>query len=100
MLIDNGHFQYNNVSLGLFVLAVALLARNMTVLGSISFCLALNYKQMELYHALPFFFYLLGLSIGRKSFGAKISQLIKISLVVILTFCAIWIPFISYGKDS
>jgi len=100
ILIDHGHFQYNNISLGLFLAAVAFILRGRYLLGSFTFVCALNYKQMELYHALPFFFYLLGISVGRKSFGAKIFQLIKIGSVVILTFLAIWIPFISYGKDS
>ena len=60
ILIDNGHFQYNNISLGLFVLAVAFILRDRNFLASMAFVLALSYKQMELYHALPFFFYLLG----------------------------------------
>lgn len=59
ILIDNGHFQYNNVSLGLTVLAVVALLKDKRILGAVLFVLALNYKQMELYHALPFFFYLL-----------------------------------------
>lgn len=59
ILIDNGHFQYNNISLGLTVLAVAAILTNRRILGSLLFVLALNYKQMELYHALPFFCYLL-----------------------------------------
>jgi alpha-1,3-glucosyltransferase len=59
IIIDNGHFQYNNISLGLAALAVAALLYDRIYLGSLMFVLALNYKQMELYHALPFFFYLL-----------------------------------------
>jgi alpha-1,3-glucosyltransferase len=59
ILIDNGHFQYNNVSLGLAVLAVVGILVNRRILAAIFFVLALNYKQMELYHALPFFCYLL-----------------------------------------
>lgn len=59
ILIDNGHFQYNNISLGLTVFAVAAILTNRRILGSVLFVLALNYKQMELYHALPFFCYLL-----------------------------------------
>lgn len=61
ILIDNGHFQYNNISLGLTVLAVAGLLTNRRILGAIFFVLALNYKQMELYHAMPFFAYLLAI---------------------------------------
>lgn len=59
ILIDNGHFQYNNISLGLTVFAVAAVLTNRRILGSLLFMLALNYKQMELYHAMPFFCYLL-----------------------------------------
>lgn len=59
ILIDNGHFQYNNISLGLSVFAVVAILTNHRILGAIFFVLALNYKQMELYHAMPFFAYLL-----------------------------------------
>lgn len=60
ILIDNGHFQYNNFSLGLASFAIAAIFNDRNVVGALFFTLALNYKQMELYHALPFFFYLLG----------------------------------------
>lgn len=65
-LIDNGHFQYNNISLGLAVLAVAGLLCDMIYVAAFAFTLALNYKQMELYHALPFFAYLLSTSLSQK----------------------------------
>ena len=70
-LIGHGHFQYNSISLGLFQFALYFIIRlsfknkisqipNL-VLASFFYCLALNYKQMELYHALPIFFFLLGI---------------------------------------
>lgn len=59
ILIDNGHFQYNNISLGLTAMAIAALLKDERILGAIFFVFALNYKQMELYHAVPFFCYLL-----------------------------------------
>lgn len=59
ILIDNGHFQYNNISLGLTLFAVVAILLNRRLLGAVFFVLALNYKQMELYHAMPFFCYLL-----------------------------------------
>ena len=55
-------FRYNAVSLGLALWGVTGVVLGHDLLGSIAFTLALNYKQMELYHALPFFFYLLGKS--------------------------------------
>lgn len=59
ILIDNGHFQYNNISLGLTVFAIIAILTNRRLIAAIFFVLALNYKQMELYHAMPFFCYLL-----------------------------------------
>jgi len=100
ILIDHGHFQYNNISLGLFLAAVAFILRGRQLLGSVAFVCALNYKQMELYHALPFFFYLLAHCARMRSYGSKISELVKIGLTVILSFGLIWLPFILIGQDS
>lgn len=63
MIIDHGHFQYNCISLGLALFGVVGVVHDWDVIGSIAFSMSLNYKQMELYHALPFFFYLLGKSL-------------------------------------
>ncbi|VDD89941.1 unnamed protein product [Enterobius vermicularis] len=56
--IDNGHFQYNHIALGLFLLAILLFSMDRLALGSLSFVLAVHFKQMELYHALPIAVYL------------------------------------------
>ena len=96
ILIDNGHFQYNNVSLGLFVMAVAFLARRRVVPGSVFFCLALNYKQMELYHALPFFFYLLGLCWKERD----VAKLAAIATSVVATMIVVWLPFLSSAESA
>ncbi|ESO09262.1 hypothetical protein HELRODRAFT_73543 [Helobdella robusta] len=86
MLIDHGHFQYNCISLGLFLWSVNMMCCSQ-LLSAVLFVLAINYKQMELHHALVFFFYLL----GRITFSLK--NLIKLSLVVIVTFSLCWFPF-------
>lgn len=52
--------RYNAVSLGLALWGIVACTHGHDYLGSIAFSLALNYKQMELYHALPFFCFLLG----------------------------------------
>ena len=73
VLIDHGHFQYNSLSLGLAQLAIGCVfaatsgGHKRFVYASALFTLALNYKQMELYHALPFFFYLLGVCLKQDS---------------------------------
>ncbi|XP_034946557.1 probable dolichyl pyrophosphate Man9GlcNAc2 alpha-1,3-glucosyltransferase [Chelonus insularis] len=98
ILIDHGHFQYNCVSLGLFVISVTFFVKNRFKLGSLWFVLALNYKQMELYHALPIFFYILGIcrsAINRqKSYLSAVMILLEVSLTVIITFIIIWLPFL------
>ena len=60
------------------------------------FVLALSYKQMELYHALPFFFYLLGLCLRKEPlWSSALMKLFKIGAVVLFTFYIIWFPFLN-----
>lgn len=96
ILIDYGHFQYNIISLGLAVAAVAALYRQLELTASMLFCFALNYKQMELYHALPFFCYLLGICLPKKgqTLRSGFVRLVKISFIVILSFLFVWLPFL------
>lgn len=101
ILIDNGHFQYNNVSLGLFILAVWAIMRDRNLLATVFFVLALNYKQMELYHALPFFFYLLAKAVNssRDSHGMRLAKamrtLVVLGTLVIFSFVVIWLPWLN-----
>lgn len=102
ILIDHGHFQYNCISLGLAVFAITLLTNSCHILGSVLFCFALNYKQMELYHALPFFLYLLSQCIpkpGQTSFTG-FYKLLKLGITVIFTFAIIWLPFLFDINDT
>uniref|UniRef100_G3NV34 Alpha-1,3-glucosyltransferase n=1 Tax=Gasterosteus aculeatus aculeatus TaxID=481459 RepID=G3NV34_GASAC len=95
ILIDYGHFQYNGVSLGLALWGVLALGLGWDALGSLAFCLALNYKQMELYHALPFFCYLLGKSVQLGLMGRGLFLLVRIASTVLGTFALCWLPFLS-----
>ncbi|XP_077869978.1 dolichyl pyrophosphate Man9GlcNAc2 alpha-1,3-glucosyltransferase-like [Saccoglossus kowalevskii] len=93
MLIDHGHFQYNCISLGLTLWAIIGMLSGRELLGSMAFVLALNYKQMELYHALPFFCFLFGRCVQLEK-KAGLWKLIKIGCVVIVTFLLCWLPFL------
>lgn len=99
ILIDNGHFQYNNVSLGFMIFAVAALLNDKYFWGSFFFSLAINYKQMELYHALPFFFYLLGVTF-QKPLKEGVLHLFKVSVTVLITTAAIWAPWLKTTKGA
>lgn len=97
LVVDNGHFQYNSISLGLFLFTYIFLTRNHTLLGSIFFVAALNYKQMELYHALPVFVFILSRSLNKTQPLATVLKIAKIGVVVIFAFLLIWLPFLLTG---
>uniref|UniRef100_A0A6B2EB40 Alpha-1,3-glucosyltransferase n=1 Tax=Phlebotomus kandelakii TaxID=1109342 RepID=A0A6B2EB40_9DIPT len=103
ILIDNGHFQYNNISLGLTIWAIVSLLHDRLFLASFFFTLALNYKQMALYHALPFFFYLLAKCLpgkrNRISFGGALKRLLGIGGIVVATFAVLWLPWLNNLDD-
>ncbi|KFQ16103.1 Dolichyl pyrophosphate Man9GlcNAc2 alpha-1,3-glucosyltransferase [Leptosomus discolor] len=92
ILIDHGHFQYP-LSLGFALWGVLCLSYDWDLLGSVAFCLALNYKQMELYHSLPFFCYLLGKCFKKGLKGKGSALLIKIAGIVVASFAVCWLPF-------
>jgi len=97
LLIDHGHFQYNSVSIGLALYALYFIVSDWDVLGSICFCLSLNYKQMALYYSPVFFFLLL-----RKCHDSRypIWHFAKISLTVTAVFAALWSPFCLFHSSG
>ncbi|KAA8493153.1 putative dolichyl pyrophosphate Man9GlcNAc2 alpha-1,3-glucosyltransferase [Porphyridium purpureum] len=105
VLIDHAHFQYNAVGLGLFVLSVALLLRDSLVpdaLGCFAFCLALNFKQMNLYYALAVAFYLLGKASQRlraSGLAHAFTYLLILAGAVFVTFASVWWPWLGTWDD-
>ena len=103
LLIDHGHFQYNTVALGLSIYSFAFICQDRDgfvpscIIGSIFFCLALNFKQMTLYYAPAIFCYLLGRCFQGKS-NFFLQRFGTLGLTVIITFALLWGPFLLY-KD-
>ena len=93
VLIDHGHFQYNNVCIGLALWGALCILDNRDILGSIFFCLSLNFKQMALYYAPVFFFVLLKKCLNQRSTIGFFVKIIPIGLAVICTFAVMWAPF-------
>ncbi|KAK9048720.1 hypothetical protein SSX86_032315 [Deinandra increscens subsp. villosa] len=91
ILIDHGHFQYNCISLGLTVGAVAAVLRDKDLVASFLFSLALNHKQMSAYYAPAFFSYLLGKCLKRQNPFLEVS---KLAMIVIGTFALVWWPYL------
>ncbi|XP_041509141.1 dolichyl pyrophosphate Man9GlcNAc2 alpha-1,3-glucosyltransferase isoform X1 [Microtus oregoni] len=100
ILIDYGHFQYNSVSLGFALWGVLGVSCDWDLLGSLAFCLALNYKQMELYHSLPFFCFLLGKCYKRGLRGKGFELLIKIACTVVASFLLCWLPLFTEREHA
>ncbi|XP_045148133.1 dolichyl pyrophosphate Man9GlcNAc2 alpha-1,3-glucosyltransferase [Echinops telfairi] len=100
ILIDYGHFQYNSVSLGFALWGVLGVSCGWDVLGSLAFCLALNYKQMELYHSLPFFCFLLGKCFKQGLKGKGFVLLMKLACTVVASFFLCWLPFLTEREQT
>ncbi|GAB5035358.1 dolichyl pyrophosphate man9 c2 alpha-glucosyltransferase-like, partial [Nannochloropsis oceanica] len=81
---------YNSVCLGLALLGAAFILRGREVLGSVLFCLALNFKHIALYYAMAFFVFLL-----RRCLSAPLPflRVLLLGLSVLSTFAVLWLPF-------
>lgn len=99
-LIDNGHFQFNSVMLGLFLFSVIDLLKGNLILASIWFICSILFKQMALYYSPFIFAFILSkLFTPKKSIPATIAsfqfgKLIVVGLTVILTTIVILLPFL------
>uniref|UniRef100_A0AAF5RW64 Alpha-1,3-glucosyltransferase n=1 Tax=Wuchereria bancrofti TaxID=6293 RepID=A0AAF5RW64_WUCBA len=106
LVMDNGHFQYNHISLGLFLFSFSCFVSNFFKLGSMLFVLSLSFKQMELYHALPVAIYLLSQSFSsdnRLSMSQRYfcwaEQLFILFITVIVTILFVCFPFLVTRSD-
>ncbi|PAA77857.1 hypothetical protein BOX15_Mlig001228g14, partial [Macrostomum lignano] len=103
-LVDHGHFQYNCISLGLAAAAHLLVLRRRRLLGTCLFCLALNYKQMALYHSLPLFCHLLGdccnLLLSAAAPWRAVRLLCSLAAVVLATFLLVWSPLLAAAPNG
>ena len=97
ILIDHGHFQYNGTAIGLSILGANFVLMDKDVIGSIFFCLALNFKQMTLYYAPVFFFSLLRKCYIQKS---PLIHFIKLGITVLISFIILWLPFCVYDNST
>eukprot|EP00979_Chaetoceros_neogracilis_P005238 scaffold926_cov150-Chaetoceros_neogracile.AAC.6 len=106
ILIDNGHFQYNNVCLGLALGSFHFMTLSDTIgfydgVGSILFSLALNWKQMGLYYAPAVFAFLLGKCFhNQQNILGVMKNIGLLGGSVVGTFFALWYPFFHFRQDE
>jgi len=107
-LIDHGHFQYNCVMFGLYLWAVYFCYIDYTSLAIFFIALSINFKQMALYYALPFAFYVIGKLFQKTTNYNFCKRIIVISFytlvygaITILSIFIIWSPWIlSHTHDD
>ncbi|KNE62294.1 hypothetical protein AMAG_07526 [Allomyces macrogynus ATCC 38327] len=90
ILIDHGHFQYNLIMLGLTLASVAWMTTGHPLKAAFTFSLALMFKQMSLYFALPVFVYLLA-QCWQSNHGIRL--FFQLGVVVLATFALHIYPF-------
>lgn len=100
VLIDHGHFQYNSVMLGLFLLSVTDLIKGNLMLASVWFMSSVLFKQMALYYS-PFIFVYISslLFTPEKTVAATLKSfrfgtLVALGLTVILSTMVMISPFL------
>lgn len=100
LLIDHGHFQYNGVCLALALIGILHISSDSDIVGSIAFCLSLNFKQMSLYYAPVFFCCLLRKCFMEPTITAKAVRFVHLGVTVVTTFGILWMPFCIWHSEE
>ncbi|KAI9284963.1 glycosyl transferase [Umbelopsis sp. AD052] len=96
IIIDHGHFQFNNIMLGTTLWAINCFMMQQYALGSFFFCLSLGFKQMALYYAPAVFAFLLGRCFKEPN---GIAMFIRLGVTVVATFGVLLSPFLTSVED-
>jgi alpha-1,3-glucosyltransferase len=94
ILIDHGHFQYNGVSLGLFVASLAAMAADLHPAGAMLFCLSVYFKQMSLYYAPAVATYLLATMARMRPLSSGIAYACRIAASIIFITAIVFAPWL------
>ena len=100
IIIDHGHFQFNNVMHGFFVYAIFFLYSENYILAIISYSFCINFKQMGLYYAIPFPLYVIKkmfFNNSKKENNNIILSLIYVGiygLITLITNVVIYLPWL------
>ncbi|KAG0146799.1 hypothetical protein CROQUDRAFT_43829 [Cronartium quercuum f. sp. fusiforme G11] len=96
ILIDNGHFQYNSIMLGLALGSVVSFHLNRDLLGAALYVCSMCFKQMALYYSPAIFAYLFGKCLFLRHMTG-ISLFIQIALVSIVTLLTAFLPLLLFA---
>ena len=94
LLIDHGHFQYNNVMLGFTLWALAMFAAKRYSLSVVFLMLSISFKHMNIYSIPAFGAALLGIGLSQGSFRKCSLCYAKWGLSGILSLALCFAPFL------
>jgi alpha-1,3-glucosyltransferase len=94
LLIDHGHFQYNNVMLGFTLWSLAMFAMQRYCLSVVFLMLSIAFKQMNIYSVPAFGAALLGIGMSGGTFKSTIISYFKYGIFAVLTLAACFGPFL------
>ena len=95
IIIDHGHYQFNNVMHGFFIFAVYFLYKNKFIFAIIFYSMCINFKQMGMYYAIPFPIYVIRY-LTKKDFVNNFISFLLYGIVTISSLCLIWSPWLFY----
>jgi alpha-1,3-glucosyltransferase len=94
LLIDHGHFQYNNVMLGFTLWSLAMFARRKFALSVAFLMLSISFKQMNIYSIPAFGAALLGIGMSNGTVGSTLVCYMKWGLSAVMALMACFAPFL------
>ena len=100
IIIDHGHFQFNQVMHGLFIFSIYFLYKGNIFFGILFYILCFNFKQIGLYFSIPIFLYIVKYTLNsvHKNILKFIFYIILYFFYVIFDFMIIWAPWILNGN--
>ena len=104
IIIDHGHFQYNNIMLGFFVFSLYFLLSDKYFLSILFLSFCVNFKQMGLYYAIIFPIYVIKKLFfsenlkNIKQYLISILCIIFYAVITLLINFVIYYPWIKYNK--
>lgn len=102
LLIDHTHFQYNNISIGLFLLSLFCFGSDRHGLGAILFCSSIFFKQLSLYYVLAIYAFLYT-NLFQKLMLEKTQKVVgyvtKIMFAIVASILCTFAPWISSKND-
>ena len=93
LIVDNIHFQYNGMLLGLLMIATSFAVYGNDILATVTFTLLLCMKHIFLYVAPAFGAYYIGILWNAQTSGRRISLSLKLAIAAGIVLLATFAPF-------